>query len=233
MRSTTPYRSPNFVLWLAGLVLLAAAVIAHARYLRAKPATAPAPRSGPAAQEPGVYIEDFAPKHYQQGRLAWGLQLGKVHLSAGAGDVTAFDLKEGIIYDKQGLPAVRVSADKIRYDLTKRDFEVTGNVEVASVRGAVISTDRVLWTHATGVLKAPGRVAMTAPQASVTTSGLSFDTRTEVIECPREVTIRTAKSSISGRRLVYNLATESFELSGVRMSVDIEEAREKLGVRRQ
>ena len=239
MRSVAPYRSPNLVLWLAAVVLLAAGLVAHVRYLRDRreqgraAAEAPAPVPPPTADAPGVQVEDFAPKHYQQGRLAWALQLGKVHLSTSAGQATAFELKEGVIYDQQGVPGVRLSADQIRYDLTKRDFEMTGHVEVASVRGAVITTDKVLWTHTTGLLRAPGKVAVTSPEANVRAGSCNFNTRTEVIECPQDVTITTAKSTITGRRLVYNLPRDTFELSGVKASVDVEEAREKLGAVRQ
>ena len=237
MRTVAPYRSPNLVLWLAALTLLAAGLIAHVRYLQGRRAqeqvagAAPAPGAPPEG-ESGVSVEDFAPKHYQQGRLAWALQLGRVHLSTAANEATAFELKDGVIYDQKGVPGVRLSADRIKYDLTKRDFEMTGNVEVASVRGAVITTDKVLWTHTTGMLRAPGAVAVTSPDANVRAAGCDFNTRTEVIECPRDVTITTAKSTIGGRRLVYNLPKDTFELSGVTAAIDVEEARAKLGALR-
>ena len=213
----------------AGIVVLAVVLGAVIYARRQPPAIPPTSVAGEGAtpKEPAVKVEEFAPEHYEGGRPAWKIRLAELAVEKGGRTITTGQLREGLIYDKLGRPAVRVTASTVNYDTTKYDFDVTGAVRVVSPKGAVISTQKVHWDNKTRALTAPGQVVVHIKGVTVTTSGLRFDTPTQTVYCPNQIRIDTGRSDGVGRNLVYDLNTDRWTLQNVQMVIDVQEAKER------
>jgi len=182
------------------------------------------------AKEPIVEVEQFAPEHLENGRPAWKVKLSHLAVETGGQTVTAGRMREGLIYDKQGRPAVRVTADTVRYDTASYNFDVEGNVRIVSPKGAVITTHKVHWDNKSRSLTAPGQVMLrTQDKITVVTAGLRFDTPTQTVYCPNQLRMQTDRSDAVGRNLVYKLDTGAFVLRDLQMVIDVQEARERTG----
>jgi lipopolysaccharide assembly outer membrane protein LptD (OstA) len=197
--------------------------------LGAGPAVVSGPTEGEEA-EPVVEVEQFAPEHYEGGRPTWKVKLAHLAVETGGQTVTAGRLREGLIYDKQGRPAVRLTADTVKYSTTSYDFDVEGNVRVVSPKGAVISTSKVHWDNKGRTLNAPGQVLLrTQDNITVVTAGLRLETPTQTVYCPNQVRMATGRSDAVGRNLVYKLDTGGFTLQDLQMVIDTREAKERTG----
>jgi len=215
-------------------IVIVAAVVGTVLYVRRQPpwvASGKVAEEGSTPQEPAVKVEEFAPEHYEAGRPAWKIRLAELAVEKGGRTISTGKLKEGLIYDQQGRPAVRVTAKTVTYDTTKYDFDVAGGVRVVSPKGAVISTEKVHWENKSRFLTAPGKVTVRVKGVSVTTAGLKFDTPKQAVYCPNEVRIDTGRSKGVGRDLVYDLNTDRWSLRNVQMVIDVQEAKERTGTR--
>jgi hypothetical protein len=218
-------------------IIVTASVAGTILYVRRQPPRAEVsavPREeGEPGGEPLVKVEDFAPEHYEQGKPAWKVRLANIAVEKGGRTITTGTLREGLIYDKQGRPAVRVAASQITYDTARYDFDVSGGVSVVSPKGAVISTDKLHWDNKSRALLAPGKVTVRIKGATVTTSGLRFDTPKQIVYCPNQVRIDTGRSEGVGRDLVYYLDSEPqrWTLRNAQMVIDVQEAKERTGAR--
>jgi LPS export ABC transporter protein LptC len=214
-------------------ILLVAAVGGAMLYVRRQTSspetTGPAPPPRPKAEEPAVKVEEFAPEHYEQGRPAWKIRLADLAVEKGGETITSSRLREGLIYDREGRPAVRVTASTVQYDTGKHNFDVSGGCHVVSPRGAVINTEKIHWDNATRMLTAPGSVTVRVKGVTITASGLRFDTSTQTVYCPNQVRLNTGRSDGVGRNLTYNLDTGRWSLHSAQMVIDVEEARERTG----
>lgn len=215
-------------------IILTSVIAGTLLYLRQRPQAEPAgpdlAETGPegAEPEPAIEVEDFAPEHFEQGRPAWKIRLAQLQVEKGGRTITAGKLREGVIYDRKGQPAVRVTADKVKYDTAQYDFDVEGKVRIVSPKGALITTEKVHWDNKTRSLNAPGRVMLrTRDDVTVTTAGLKFDTPTQSVHCPNQVRMQTGRSDVIGRRLDYKLEDGAFTLHSVQMVIDIQEAKEQ------
>ncbi len=186
------------------------------------------PGPGGEEAEPAIEVQDFAPEHFEEGRPAWKIRLTQLQVEKGGRTITAGKLREGVIYDRKGQPAVRVTADKVKYDTVQYDFDVEGEVRIVSPKGALISTEKVHWDNRTRTLNAPGRVMLrTKDDVTVTTAGLKFDTPTQIVHCPNQVRMQTGRSDVIGKKLEYKLENGAFTLHAVQMVIDVEEAKEQ------
>ncbi len=214
-------------------VLLVGLIVGAVIYVRrTPPMTSPAAPGGPTgeASEPVVEVEQFSPEHLEGGRPAWKVKLSHLAVETGGQTVTAGRMREGLIYDRQGRPAVRVTADTVKYDTASYNFDVEGNVRIVSPKGAVISTQKVHWDNQSRSLTAPGQVMLrTQDKITVITAGLRFDTPTQIVHCPNQVRMRTDRSDAVGRNLEYKLETGAFVLRDLQMVIDTQEARERTG----
>ncbi len=204
-------------------------------YLRQRPrpggdAGPVAGESGPrdTAARPAIEVEELAAEHREGGRPTWKIRLAQLQVEKGGRTITAGRLRDGIIYDRKGQPAVRVTAQQVKYDTVQYDFDVEGEVRIVSPKGARISTEKVHWDNKTRTLNAPGRVMLrTKDDVTVTTAGLKFDTPTQVVYCPNQVRMRTGRSDVIGKKLEYKLENGAFTLHSVQMVIDVEEAKEQ------
>jgi hypothetical protein len=92
---------------LAGLIA-GAVLYARRQPFGSRPQTAGGPTEEEQANEPVVEVEQFSPEHFERGRPAWKVKLAHLAVETGGQTVTAGKMKEGLIYDPQGRPAVRV-----------------------------------------------------------------------------------------------------------------------------
>jgi lipopolysaccharide export system protein LptA len=234
-RRAGDYRmSPRALTTTALLIVLAGLVAGAVLYARRQPfGSQLEPAGGPTEQqanEPVVEVEQFSPEHFERGRPAWKVKLAHLAVETGGQIVTAGKMKEGLIYDAQGRPAVRVTADTVKYDTTTYNFDVEGAVRVVSPKGAVISTNKVHWDNKSRSLTAPGQVLLrTQDKMTVVTAGLRFDTPSQTVYCPNQVRMQTDRSSAVGSNLVYKLETGRYDLRAVQMVIDIQEAKERTG----
>ncbi len=213
------------------LVAALAGTVLYSRRQRAETAAQKRGAEGEGVQVPAVKVEDFAPEHYENGRPAWKIRLAELAIEKGGQTITTGQLREGLIYDKQGRPAVRVTANTVNYDTTKYDFDVAGGVRIVSPRGAVISTEKVHWDNKTRQLTAPGKVDVRIKGVTVTTAGLIFDTPKQVVYCPNQLRIDTGRSDGVGHNLIYDLQTDRWTLQNVQMVIDVQEAKERAATR--
>ncbi|MBM3501239.1 MAG: hypothetical protein FJX74_21520 [Armatimonadetes bacterium] len=211
-------------------------IVGAALYVRRAPSgpgpeVAGGPGEGDAkASAPVVEVEQFSPEHLEAGRPAWKVKLSHLAVETGGQTITAGRMQEGLIYDRQGRPAVRVTANTVKYDTATYNFDVEGNVRIVSPKGAVISTNKVHWDNKSRTLTAPGQVMLrTQDKVTVITAGLRLDTPTQTVHCPNQVRMRTDRSDAVGRNLEYKLETGAFTLRDLQMVIDTQEARERTG----
>ncbi len=180
------------------------------------------------APRPLLEVDEFTLEHHEQGHAAWKVRLSNLAVETGGRTVSAGGLKEGIIYGKDGKPAVRVTAERVNYDTISYDFDMTGKVRVVSPKGAVITTDKVHWDNKSRSLTTPGRIILrTTDRITVTTAGMKFDTDAQTVYAPNQVRLETGKSNCIGKNLTYPLDSNRFTLDNVQMVVDVDEARER------
>ena len=209
----------------AGLLLLGAgAGLALALYYRGAPAAAPP--AGPT--EPLFSIERPTVKHTEGDHLAWQLRLKQLQLQHGAGQLTAEGLEEALIYGASGEPLVRVTAQKVAGNVSGRDFQVTGSVNVVSYQGVVISADTVQWDQAQGKIVCPGQVTARSREAIFSTSGVTYDLNRAQVQAPGQVNLYSGQNKILGKQLTYDLNTGSFAMQSVQMVFRAEEAQRLL-----
>ncbi|MGQ9731035.1 MAG: LPS export ABC transporter periplasmic protein LptC [Candidatus Zipacnadales bacterium] len=181
-------------------------------------------------QEAILEVEQFSPQHFEGGRPAWKIKLSHLEVQKGGRTVTGGQLREGLIYNQQGKPAVRFTAERVKYDTVNHNFDVEGRVRIVSPKGAVISTNTVHWDNKTRTLTTPGRVTLrTQDNVSVVTAGLRFDTPTQTVHCPNQVRIATGRSNLIGEKLEYKLENGAFSLRNLQGVIDIEEAKQRTG----
>lgn len=175
-------------------------------------------------------IEDFTLQHSERGRPAWKVRLSNLAVETGGKAISATRLKEGLIYGRDGKPAVRVTAEHVNYDTVSYDFDMKGRVRVVSPKGAIITTDKIHWDNRSRMLTTPGRVVLrTKDRVTVTTAGMKFDTDTQTVYAPNQVRMDTGRSDCIGKNLKYPLDTGAFTLDDVQMVVDVAEAQERTG----
>ncbi len=215
----TRKRSKMIVGTIAAVVVVAGVVMLVRR--------TPSPSVPSESQQPGGTVKVSQPvvSHAEKGALAWQLQLREMNISAGGRTVAAQGLREGLIYDSEGKPIVRVTADRISGDTTTRNFSVTGNVTVTTPKGVVFSTDTVKWIQDEGKLECPGLVTMRSKQMTVTTTGLEFYVNQDLVKCPNFIKMVNGENTLVGRNLRYNIKTASFELESVQALFNAEQVR--------
>lgn len=168
-------------------------------------------------------------KHVEHGKVAWRVILDEVALETGGSAVKVQGLREGIIYDQTGQPALRVTAKQIRGDTTRKNFEVMGQVTVSSPKGLVITTERVKWINDEQRLTCPGQVTMRGKSIVVTTSQLDYNLREEKVHCPNRVRMYSGNNRLVGQSLKYDVKTGITDIiGGVQMVINPEEAKKIL-----
>jgi len=185
------------------------------------------PRSDRAPDQPAVSIRESVVEHSRGGKPSWRLNIEQIEIEGGGRAVAATDLREGLIYD-EGKPVVRITAGQATYQTQDKSFEVTGGVKVVSHRGAIITTDRVQWLPETQVLHCPGEVTMRTEGATVRTQNLDVVVPEDVARTKDRVQVRTEHGHLTGRNLVYDLATHAYTLDSIQAVFTVEDAREEL-----
>jgi len=188
----------------------------------ATPVTAPAP-TRPREE---VVVQNPTLKHTEGGRLAWQVQLDQLKIAAGAQAVAAAGMREALIYDKNGAPAIRLTAKTARGNTADRNLEVSGDVRAVSPRGALITTEQVRWLEKERRLVCPQKVVFRTSKAAVTTVGLSYYVDQDLIKAPGVVRMYSGANKMVGRGLVYNVKTQDFSMSNVQAVFNPEEARQ-------
>lgn len=192
-------------------------------YLRSRPvqpagpkpagqATAPAPGARPREE---VVIQNQTVQHTEQGRLAWQVQLTQLKVAAGSQSVAATGLREALIYDKNGAPIIRLTAQTVKGNTTDKNLEVAGDVRAASQRGALITTSRVRWLEKERRLFCPEKVTFRGQNAALTTTGLSYYVDADTVKAPNEVRLYSGDNKVIGRQLVYNVKTTGYEMKNI------------------
>jgi lipopolysaccharide export system protein LptA len=168
-------------------------------------------------------------KHSEGGHLAWRVLLEKANLTGGGNLVEARGLREGIIYDRQGRPSIRVTADRVQADATRKNFTMLGHVVVASPKGIVITTEQVQWLNDEQRLHCPANVTLKARKLAVTTSALDYLVDANLVRCPNQVRMYSGNNRVAGRSLSYNTETGVVDVvGGVQMVINPSEARQLL-----
>ena len=193
--------------------------------------TSSAPSQESAAREPTVpalSVKESVVEHSEGGRLGWKLRVEEVEMSGGGATVAATGLKDGLIYDAQGRPVLRLTAAKAKYNTARKDFELTGKVTVVSERSVVITTERVQWMPEQQTLRCPGEVKMTAEDLTLTADHLDLIVPEDIVKASDRVRMEMGEDRLTGRNLTYNLDTKDFTLDAVQATFAPESAKEKL-----
>ncbi len=159
----------------------------------------------------------------------WKLRVDRMDLAGGGRAVSAAGLREGLIYDAQGRPVLRISAAKAIYNTSRKDFEVSGGVKVVSHQGAIITTERMLWLPEEQILRCPGPVTVRSDGVTITTDALDLHVPEDLAKSSAQVRLRTPDGRLTGHNLVYNLKTHDYTLEGIQAVFTVDQAREELG----
>lgn len=182
-----------------------------------------APVAGPPREE--VIIKRPSLKHTEGGRLAWQVRLKELRVDAGGQAIAAAGMREALIYDKSGVPVIRLAAQQARGNTADRNLEVSGDVRAVSQKGALITTDQVRWLEQERKLYCPGKVVLRSKNAAVTTTGLTYFVDADLIKCPNPVRMYSGVNKLIGRDLVYNIQTQAFDMKNVQAVFNPDEAR--------
>ncbi|MEI6504191.1 MAG: LPS export ABC transporter periplasmic protein LptC [Armatimonadota bacterium] len=191
------------------------------QYLHQRPQTSnaagvvPSAPAGPARPREEVLIKRPSLKHTEGGRLAWQVRLKELRVAAGGQAVAAAGMREALIYDKTGVPVIRLAAQRARGNTSDRNLEVSGDVRAVSQKGALINTEQIRWLEQERRLYCPGKVTMRSANAAVTTTGLSYFVDADIVRCPNPVRLYSGANKLIGRELVYNIKTQAFEMKNV------------------
>lgn len=179
-------------------------------------------------EQPMVSLHQSVVQRGAPGTGGWRLLVDRMDLAAGGRTVSATGLREGLIYDAQGRPVLRISAGRAVYNTQRRDFEVSGGVKVVSHQGAIITTDRVQWLPDQQILRCPSPVTLRAEGLTATTDSLDLHVPQELVKSSGQVRMRTAHGRLTGRNLTYNLRTGDYTLEAIQAVFTVEEARREL-----
>lgn len=188
----------------------------------------PGPTSAPPPRPEGVVLQRPVITHREGGRLAWQVSLRELKVAAGAESVAAVGMREAVIYDKTGLPAMRLTAQNARGNTADRNLEVFGDVRAATPKGALITTDQVRWLEKERRLLCPNKVVVRTRSAAMTTRGLSYLVDEDTIRAPNLVRVYSGRNKLLGRELVYNVQTEAFTMKKVQAIFNPQEVRRTL-----
>ena len=172
-------------------------------------------------------------RHTRGGKVAWQAKLGSLKLTAGGRVITAGPLEEAVIFARDGRPVVRVTAKAIRGYADKRDFKVVGPVRAVSERGAIIEAKEMQWFDKEARLHCIGPVTARFRNAMATAPEADMYVEKDIVVVPREVRLYVGNNLVVGRKLTYNINTDSFELEQVRAVLHAEEAKKELEKLRQ
>ena len=113
-------------------------------------------------------------------------RLDAAHLAAYEGDST-YTLLSGSedgqrpvtvqLFDDGGQPLATLTAPRVAYLESRRQFVADGGVRVATSGGRTLSAERVVWDEAARRVEAPGRVRFTSPTEQFEGEDLSADER--------------------------------------------------------
>lgn len=181
-----------------------------------------------AERGPGAVIKSPELQHIENGKLAWKVLLDRLELQTGGGNVAVQGLREGLIYDGNGKPALRITAKQVRGDTQRRDFEVIGQVVVTSPKGFVIRTERATWRNDVQKIDCPGAVSMKAKNIVIATTGLVYTLQADQVACPNQVRMYSGNNRVVGHSLVYDVKTGNVELQDIQMVINPEEGRQIL-----
>lgn len=226
-------RSPRIVVII--VVGLAALLVVGWLVWRPRLATSPPastqrprpPAATPAAPREEVAIKSPTLKHSEGGRLAWQVRLRELKVSAGGAAVAAAGMREALIYDQNGAPVIRLTADRARGNTSERNLEVFGNVRAVSQKGALITTEKVRWIEGDRKLHCPGKVVLRNRDMALTTVGLVYWVDKDLIKCPGLVRMYSGTNKLMGRELEYNVATEGYTLRRVQAVFNPDEMRQR------
>lgn len=187
------------------------------------------PDGSGSGEKPQAILTSPELKHSEGGRVAWRVLLDEANILSGASLVEGSKLREGIIYDRQGVPVIRVTADRVQADATRRNFTLLGHVSVTSPRGILITTQQVQWFNDEQRLHCPTAVTLKAHKLAVTTSTLDYLVEAKLVRCPAAVRLYSGNNRVSGKSLTYNTETGIVDVvGGVQMVVNPSEARQLL-----
>lgn len=214
---------------LIGILVLVCAVALSFVATRAISRRAQSPAPPGDHQRPAeAVIKSPELQHREHGKLAWKVLLDSLELHTGGGSVAVQGLREGLIYDGNGKPALRITAKQVRGDTQRRDFEVSGQVVVTSPRGFVIRTERATWRNLEQTIDCPGAVSMKAKNIVIATTGLTYQLQTDKVNCPNQVRMYSGTNRVVGHTLVYDVKAETVDLRDIQMVINPDEGKQIL-----
>jgi len=172
-------------------------------------------------------------RHTRGEVLAWQAKLRKLELAAGGQALAAGPLEEALVYDRAGRAVVRVTAQGVRGRADQRNFIIEGPVQAVAERGAILQASRVEWRDEEAKLYCVGPVTVRFRNALLTTPEADLYVERDVVVAPRDVRLTVGTNLVIGHSLTYNISTQSFSLSKVRMILHAEEAKQQLRDLRQ
>jgi hypothetical protein len=101
-------------------------------------------------------------------------------------------------------------------------------VQAVAERGAILQASRVEWRDTEAKLHCVGPVTARFRNAFVTAPEADLYVERDLVIVPSDVRMTVGKNLVVGQKLTYNITTQSFDLSNVRMILHAEEAREQL-----
>jgi len=122
--------------------------------------------------------------------LIWskGRKLGALYSSSAEMDfdtqVTTLDnIKDGVILDNKGEPALSLKADKGYYYGNTEDATMEGNVELKDIKeGTTLNTDKLEWKAKDEKVLVPGKLKITDKDYTLTGDSMKSDSKMENIE---------------------------------------------------
>jgi LPS export ABC transporter protein LptC len=186
-----------------------------------QPAAVPAP----AAPRPEVVVQNQTIKRSEGGRMVWQVQLTELQMNAGGQAMAAAGMREGLIYDQNGKPVIRLTAQKATGNTADRNLEVAGDVRAVSQRGALITTEQIQWMDKERRLYCPQKVVFRSKNTAVTATALNYYVDQNIVKAPGIVRMYSGQNKMVGRDLVYNVDTEAFQMTNVQAVFNPDDAR--------
>jgi hypothetical protein len=154
----------------------------------------------------GLQMEDAVISVRGKGHLRLRVNAREITVSRDRRSITVDGLRDGLLYNSQEQPAVKVAADRMVYQTptgdmastTDTDLALTGGIEATTVApgGPRLAASTAVWNSVTGIVQSSAPVTITFAHDSGTAvaDGLRFDTRTHNLYVARmRGTLRIAK----------------------------------------
>lgn len=212
-RTSRSALSPQRALWALVIIAIVAAMPRFFRWLRHDDEPAilndPALNSGPAVSARGMEMTERDPN----GQRTWYVKARKLEVSLDKRYVIATGLERGV-YFRDDKPYLTVTAPRVRFDQTTRDWHAPADFTVHGPDGLVLKSRDATWNNALKTLDCPQRVVAQLKGSTIEASQVTYHAGLNELRSTQPVTLKAQEIEARGASAVADLKNQTVRLKG-------------------